>query len=195
MRRKVLLGIGIALIPVLGAAAWLTWPEPPPPPSTADEITAALEAVDFSALSDEELTDWGERMAGTLQRLPPHEVQKLIGIAMADDRLRQRLEKLSPDQRERLANIMSEEQRARMMTDMAQGMVAVFRAMPKSLRGAAFRAMRERQKQRQGRSEHPRMTPQRMAEWQAATTPTQRAKFVRAMREMRVMMREAGVGR
>ena len=78
------------------------------------------------------------------------------------------------------------------------GMVVFLPAMPKSLRVKAIREMHaqgKRQRARQGREGrgHPEMTKERFAEWHAATTPRRRAQFVRAMREMRAMLEEAGI--
>ncbi len=193
MGRNVLLWAGIALIPALAAAAWFAQPEPVPPPSTATETMTAIESVDFEGVSDEKLIEWGETVASTIQRLPPHELQKFVGMAMANPKLRERFEKLTPEQRKRLEGIMSEEQRVRVMTDMAQGFVKTMKAMPAFARNAALRAMSERRKAHEGKSAHAAMTPAKMAQFQAASTPTERAKFIRAMRDMRVMMKEAGI--
>ncbi|NQT89111.1 hypothetical protein HQ560_20245 [bacterium] len=195
MRRKILLWTGIALIPALALTAWFTWPESPPPPSTADEVMAAIQGIDLDTVSNEALVDWGERVASSLQRLPSHQLQKFVGMAIANPSLRARFEKLTPEQRQRLEGVMSEEQRVRMMAGMAQGFVTTMKAMPAFARNAALRAMHERRKTHEGKSGHPPMTPKKMAQWQAASTPTERAKFVRAMRDMRVMAREAGISR
>jgi hypothetical protein len=93
-------------------------------------------------------------------------------------------------------NLISEEQRARLGAEMAQGMVAMLRAMPRSLRNRMIREMHERGKRQRARGGGRRdreFSTERFMEFHAATTPRQRAQFVRAMREMRRMMEEAGI--
>lgn len=193
MRRRWLVILGLALIPVLGAVLWFVWPEPEPPPSTADEVIETVLGEDPTELSGEELDRWMARVVATVDRLPPHEFQPLVQKAMANAELRARFESLEPEQRRRLRNLVSEEQRAQMGAGMAKGMVAVLKAMPKALRDTTIREFHERAKARRGEHGRREMTPKRFAEWHAATTPKQRAEFVRAMRDMRQMMEDAGV--
>lgn len=198
-RRKLALVAGsiVLLAAACGLLAWHFWPEPPP--TTANQVygTVMTQANPLE-MSPEELDRWVNQVADVVERLPAHEFQKLLSSAMSDEEMRKRFESLKPETRRKLMNLISEEQRARMMAEMAQGMVAIFKAMPKPLRDAALRKMHEQgQRQRAqrggGRDGHPEMTKQRFAEFQAATTPRQRATFVRAMREMRAMMESAGI--
>jgi len=191
MRRKWILVIAsaVCLLVAAGVLAWALRPEPPPP--TADDVLAAVAESDPTQLSDEEVETWMARVASTLERLPPHEMQALVQKALGDEALRKRFEALTPEQRQKMAGLISEQQRARMMATMATGMVATFKVMPAPLRKMAFEKMRAGREEHRGK--HPKMTKERFAQFHAATTPTQRAEFVRAMREMRKMMQEAGI--
>jgi Mg/Co/Ni transporter MgtE len=191
-RRLVLVLVSLAC---LGAAAgvltWHFWPEPPP--STADQVYDAVMGAEPQELSDEEVADWIETVADTVDRLPPHEFEQLVTRALGDEKLRERFEALKPEQRRRLMNLVSEEQRSRMMAKMGPAMVKHFKAMPAPVRKVVFEQMMKRHRERRGKGTHPEMTPRRFVERHAATTPRQRAEFVRAMREMRKMLQEAGV--
>jgi len=198
-RRKLTLGI-VSVVYVLGAAGALTWHFwPEPPPTTADQVYGAVMSDDNPLeMSPEELDRWVNDVADTVEHLPAHEMQKLLQVAMQDEDMRKRFESLKPETRRRLMNLISEEQRARLGAEMMEGMVLFLRAMPKPLRVRAIREMHARGRRhrerggREGRG-HPEMTKQRFAEWHAATTPRRRAQFVRAMRDMRKMLDEAGI--
>lgn len=192
MSRKVLLAIASALCLAAagGVVTWWFWP--PPPPTTAAQVIEAVMKGDPAELSEKELEVWIADVAAKAERLPPHELQKLVEKALADEGLRERFESLSPEQRAKMAALVSEEQRARMMAKMATGFVAMLKAMPPPLRKVTIEqtlAKRDTHERVKGRE----MTKDRVAQWLAATTPTQRAEMVRAMREMRTMMREAGI--
>jgi Mg/Co/Ni transporter MgtE len=146
---------------------------------------------DPAELSGKQLDTWLRQVATMAERLPPHEMQKLVEKALTDESLRERFESLSPEDRQKLANLVSEEQRARMMAKMATGFVAMLKSMPPPLRKAMLQQMREKQEAHKG--DRPQMSKQQVAQWLAATTPTQRAEMVRAMREMRKMLHEAGL--
>lgn len=197
-RKKLALVIGsiVLLLAAGGVLAWHFWPEPPP--TTANQVYGTVMTQDNPLkMSPEELDRWVNQVADVVERLPAHEFQKLLNTAMGDEEMRKRFESLKPETRRKLMNLISEEQRARMMAEWAPGMVAALKVMPKFLRDKALREMHEhgkRQRAKRGADGgHPKMTKQRFAEFQAATTPTQRAKFVRAMRDMRVMMESAGI--
>ena len=197
-RPLIVVGCLIAVGAAAGVLTWHFWPEPPP--TTATQVVGAV-MVEKNPLemTPKQLDEWVNAVADVVERLPAHETQKLLQVAMQDEAIRERFESLKPETRRRLFNLISEEQRARMMASMAQGMVAMFKAMPKSVRNAALRQMHARRKQgearraREGKGGHPPMTKERFAEFHAATTPIQRAQFVRAMREMSKMMDEAGI--
>lgn len=191
MRWKILL-IAVSFV-CLGATGWLVagYLRPKPAPTTAEQVVAAVMATDPAGATDQELDAWIKQVASLAERLPPHELQKLVEKALADEALRERFEALSPEERQKLANLISEEQRARMMAKMATGFVAMLRSMPPPLRKAALQQMQERRdahKAQQGK-----LSKERTAQWLAATTPTQRAEMVRAMRELRAMMKEANL--
>jgi len=193
----ILIGSVACLAGAAAALGWYLWPEPPP--TTADQVYGAVMSEDDPLeMSPEELDRWVNNVASVVERLPAHETQRLLEVALKDDRLRKRFESLKPETRQRLANLISQEQRARMAADMAVGMVQFLRAMPKPVRVRFIRQMHARgereRAQRRGRGggKH-EMTRERFAEWQAASVPRQRAKFVRAMREMRTMLEEAGI--
>ena len=197
-RKKLALAIG-SVVGLLAAAAmlvWHLWPEPPP--TTADMVYGAVMAeTDPLKMSPEELDRWVNDVASVVERLPPHEMQKLLTLALQNETIRQRFESLEPATRQRLVSLISQEQRARLGAEMAQGMVAFLKAMPRPVRNAAIRQMHEHGKRergrRGGRGGHPEMTKERFAEWQAASSPRQRSKFIRAMRDMRKMLEDAGI--
>ncbi len=124
-----------------------------------------------------------------------YEMQKLVERALTDARLKERFESLRPEDRQKLMGLVSEEQRARMMAAFAKGAVAMLKAMPRVARKAILQQMRQRGEAAKGqfKGKGQEMSKQRVAQWLAATTPTQRAEMVRAMREMRAMMHEAGI--
>lgn len=196
MRRRVALVFACVCL-LGGAGAILAFAlRPGPPPSTADEVFAALDEVKPAELSDEDLDRWARKVASAIDRLPPHEFQRLVQKAVADESLRERFRSLDPEQRRKLMDLVSEEQRSRMMVSMAAAMVASLKAMPEELRTETLQRMWERREQMRGegkRSGRPRMTKERFVRRVAATTPTQRARLVRAMREMRRMMHQAGI--
>ena len=191
MTRKRLLIIGsiVCFVAAIGVLAWALWPGPPP--TTADQVLAVMMEADPTQLSEEELDPWMKQVASTVDRLSPHELQKLVDRAIADETLRQRFGSMSPQQREKMANLVSEEQRARVMVRMAAAGVRRLKAMPAPLRKATLRLIRARREA--GGHGPPQVTKERMAQWYGATTPRQRAQFVRAMREMRRMLEEAGI--
>lgn len=191
MRRRALL-IALSLA-CLAFAGWLLagYLRPAPPPTTADEVLGAVRERDPAEMSQEELGGWMQRVAELTERLPPHEMQKLVEKALADEGLRERFEALSPEDRQKLSSLISEEQKARMMAKMATGFVAMLRTLPPPLRKAALEQMRDRREAYKGSKG--KMSKERTAQWLAATTPMQRAEMVRAMRELRVMMQEANL--
>jgi len=193
MRKSLIIaGCVVCLLGAGGLLAWHFWPQPPPP--TATELIETVMKGDTAEMSDEELGEWMREVAAKAERLPPHEMQKLVEQAIGNEELRERFESLGPEERRRLANMVSEEQRARMMAKMAVGMVEMLKAMPPSARRAMFERMRERRGPFKGKAKG-EATKERVARWLSSTTPTQRAEFVRAMREMRRMMKEAGIRR
>jgi len=199
-RRKLIVTI-VSIVCVLGAAgvlAWHFWPEPPP--TTADQVYGAVMTDDNPVeMSPEELDRWVNSVADTVERLPSHEMNKLLTVALQDEEMRKRFESLKPETRRRLARLISDEQRARLGAEMMQGMVQFLKAMPKPLRNKAIREMHEhgkRQRERarkEGRGGPHEMTKERFAEFHASSTPRQRGQFIRAMREMRKMLDDAGV--
>jgi Mg/Co/Ni transporter MgtE len=195
MSRRVLLIAGslVCLLGAGGVLAWQFWPAPPP--TTADQVFTAVMTSDPATMSEKDLERWVETVAATVERLPPHEFEKLVTRALQDDTLRQRFDSLKPETRQKMMSLVSEEQRSRMMAKMGTTMVQYFRAMPPALRRIAFQQMMSRRDAHAGPDgKHPEMTKERIVQHHAATTPAQRAEFVRAMREMRQMMEDAGVG-
>ncbi len=194
MRRKtVLIAISAAC---LGGTGWLLagYLKPKPKPTTAEQVVGAVMQSDPAGMSEKELDAWIKQVAAMAERLPPHEMQKLVEKALADETLRERFESLSPEDRQKLASMVSEEQRARMMAKMATGFVAMLRSLPPPLRKAALQQMQERRDAHKGeKGLKGQMSKERTVQWLAATTPTQRAEMVRAMRELRAMMKEANL--
>jgi len=191
VRRKLIL-LAIAAV-CLGSTGWLLagYLKPKPAPTTAEQVVDAMMASDPAELGEKQLDTWLRQVAAMAERLPPHEMQKLVEKALTDETLRERFESLTPEERHKLANLVSEEQRARMMAKMATGFVAMLKSMPPPLRKSMLQQMREKHEARKG--ERPQMSKQQVAQWLAGTTPTQRAEMVRAMREMRTMLQEAGL--
>ena len=185
--------IGACIASLAGAGgflAWHFWPEPPPP--TAEEVYAAMTEVDIGELSEEELDGWIARVADAIERLPAHEVEKFVGKAIANPKLRERFESLDEKHRRKLANLISDEQRARLMTEMVPRFVQELKQMPPPARKLLIQGMRAAHSRRRG-GKRRTMSKERFAQFHGATTPRQRAKIVRAFREMRKMMEEAGV--
>ena len=196
MRRKVLAVVICACLLGVAALVAVVTLKREPPPSTADEVFAAFGDARPEEMSDEELDRWARKVASAIDRLPPHEFQRLVQRAVADESLRERFRSLGPEQRRKLMDLVSEEQRSRMMMSMATAMVETLKAMPEPVRTETLRRMwARRQEMRAGGKAlgHPRMSKERFARRVAATTPTQRARFVRAVREMRRMMQQAGI--
>lgn len=195
MRRKVLFVLAWAAC--LGVAIWLTagYLGRDPEPSTAEQVVDALAKLDPAEITEKEAEAWLKQVAELTERLPPHEMQKLVERALTDARLKERFESLRPEDRQKLMGLVSEEQRARMMAAFAKGAVAMLKAMPRVARKAILQQMRQRGEAAKGqfKGKGQEMSKQRVAQWLAATTPTQRAEMVRAMREMRAMMHEAGI--
>lgn len=194
-RRKLIAAIlsVAAVLAAAGALAWHFWPEPPP--TTADQVVGTVMVEDNPLeMSPKDLDRWVNSVADVVERLPPHEMEKLLRVAMQDQEMQRRFESLQPETRRRLMSLISQEQQARLGVEMATSWVAFMRAMPKSVRVRMIREMHKRRDRghREGGG-HPKMTKDRLAEFHAATTPRQRAQFVRAMREMRVMLEEAGI--
>ncbi len=193
MRKPLIIAACLAcLVGAGGVLAWHFWPGPPP--TTADQVLDAVMQSDPADMSEEELAVWMKDVAEKAERLPPHELQKLVERALSDEKLKARFESLAPEERQKLAELVSEEQRARMMATMAVGMVAMLKALPAPARKVMIQQMRERGEayKGKGKGERHEMTKERVARWLSGTTPTQRAEMVRAMRDMRKMMEEAG---
>jgi len=196
MNRRKLIAATLSVAAVLaaaGALAWHFWPEPPP--TTADQVYGTVMVEDNPLeMSPKDLDRWVNSVADVVERLPPHEMEKLLRLALQDKEMRQRFRKLEPETRRRLMSLISQEQQARLGVEMMQGMVHFLKAMPKSVRVRMIREMHKRREQGHGEGGgHPKMTKERLAEFHASTTPRQRAQFVRAMREMRIMLEEAGI--
>ncbi len=194
MRKWLLIvACAVCLLAAGGILAWYFWPQPPP--TTAEQVVEAVLKADPAEMSQEELAAWIKDVAAKTERLPPHEMQKLVEQALANEGLRERFESLPPEERRKLVELVSEEQRARMMVTMATGVVQMLKAVPAPARKAMIQQMIDRREAYKGKGKgvHPEMSKESVARWLAATTPTQRAEVVRAMREMRKMMREAGI--
>ena len=133
MKRKKLIVVILSIAGVLAAAGgliWHFWPEPPP--TTADQVYGVvMTGTNPLEMSPEELDRWVNDVADTVERLPPHEMEKLLHVAMQNDEMRQRFETLKPETRRRLMDLISQEQRARLGAEMATSMVAMLKAMPK----------------------------------------------------------------
>ncbi|MFW6162616.1 MAG: magnesium transporter MgtE N-terminal domain-containing protein [Planctomycetota bacterium] len=195
-RRKLIAVIlsAVALLAAAGVLTWHFWPEPPP--TTAQQVEqAVMTPTNPLEMSPQELDRWVNQVADTVERLPPHEMNKLLELALQNEELQERFRQLEPETRRRLMNLVSEEQRARLGAEMAQGMVAMLKAMPKSARNALLRSMHKRRQSERARGSggDREFSTERFMEFHAATTPRQRAQFVRAMREMRRMMEDAGI--
>jgi len=192
MRRKVVL-IAVSVV-CLAVAGWLLAGQlkPQPKPTTAEQVVESVMAADPGGMDEKELDTWVKQVASLAERLPPHEMQKLVERALSDEKLKERFESLSPEDRQKLASMVSEEQRARMMAKFATGMVQMLKALPAPVRKLALQQMREKREAYKGKGPGGRMSKERVAQWLSATTPTQRAEMVRAMRDMRKMMQEAG---
>jgi len=196
MARKTAVLVTMSVVSLAAAAsllAWHFWPEPPA--STADQVVDTVMGSDPTQLSDDKVKDWIADVASTVDRLPPHEFEKLIVKAMGDENLRKRFEALKPEQRRKLMNLVSEEQRSRMFAKMGTSVVKYFKAMPAVLRNIAIREMHAKAHRGREGGKHRGMSKQRLMERHASTTPKNRAEFVRAMRDMRKMLEEAGVSK
>jgi len=195
MRRKVIL-ISLSLVCLAAAGATLAWHfRPRPAPTTAEQVVEAVMKSDPAEMSEAQLDAWIKEVAVQAERLPPHEMQKLVVSAMGNEKLRERFESLSLEQRQKLVNLVSEEQRAQMGAKFASGMAAALRVMPAPIRKAALQHMLSRRDADMARAKGKgmEMSKDRVAQWLGGTTPTQRAEMVRAMREIQQMMKEAGV--
>jgi len=189
-RRAILLALGAVVTAALAVVAWIVWSEPPPPPpSTAEEVYAAVTEADPSKLSDPRREQWLDKVGRTIDRLPAHEFEKLVRKSMQDPTWRERFRALKPEQRRKMADLISEEKKFAMMRQM----VEMVKTMPPPVRKAMFERFREGRKRMRKQGGHPPITKQRLVERLGSTTPTQRARFVRAMREMRKMLEEAGI--
>ena len=184
--RAILLCLATLLLGASGVLAWRLWPRRPPPPSTAEEMYATVMKVDPAQLPDAQRNEWATEVAKTFDRLPPHELEKLLPKVMNDEAWNERFKSLGPEQHRKMRNAVSQEKQIQMMLQI----VALFKAMPAPLRKAFFAKGQERMKQGGG---HQQVSKEEMVEMIGSTTPSQRAQFVRAMREMRVMLEQAGV--
>jgi len=141
--------------------------------------------ADPAKLSEPGREKWVAEVASALDRLPPGEVEKLVATTAADPAWHERFRSLAPEQRRKIADHISRGKQIEMMAQM----VEMLKNAPPPVREAMLRQGRERM--RQGGSFT--MTKEQIAQHHASTTPTQRARFVRAMRELRKMADEAGV--
>ncbi len=185
-RRAIALGAAILLLGASGVVAWRLWPQPPPPPATAEEMYAMVMQADPAQLSEAERNRWATDVAKTFDRLPPHEFEKLLPKVMNDEAWNARFKSLGPEQHRKMRNAVSQEKQVQMVLQV----VAMLKAMPAPLRKVFLTQSQERMKQGRGR---PQMGKEEMVEMIGASTPTQRAQFVRAMRDMRSMLEQAGV--
>ena len=139
-------------------------------------------------MPEPEREKWLAEVGKALDRLPPHEFDKLVQKTITDEAWQERFRALPPEQRRKMGDLISQEKQLQFMLQI----VDVLKKLPAPLRKQIIVQGRERM-QRDG--VHREITKERMVEHMGSTTPTQRAKFVRAMREMRAMLEEAGVSR
>ena len=184
--RAILLGASFLVLGGSGVLAWRLWPQPPPPPSTAEEMYATVMKADPAQLPEAQRNQWATEVAKTFDRLPPHELEKLLPKVMNDEAWNERFKSLGPEQHRKMRNAVSQEKQVKMMLQV----MAMLKAMPAPLRKVLFTKGRERMRQGGG---HPQVSKEEMIEMIGATTPSQRAQFVRAMREMRTMLEQAGI--
>ena len=185
--RIILLAIGLVAVAALGATAWVIWHEPPPlPPSTSEEAYAAVMDTDPAALAEPDRDTWVETAGKLLDRLPPHEFEKLVQKTMSNAAWHARIASLDPEQRRKLIDLISEQKRL----DMFLQIVEMVKKMPAPVRKVLMQQGSARMKRPGG---HPNITKDQIIDRIAGSTPTQRAKFVRAMRELRQMAEEAGI--
>jgi hypothetical protein len=195
MRRRIIL-ISLSLACLAAAVATLAWHlRPRPAPTTAEQVVEAVMTSDPTEMSGAQLDTWIREIAVKAERLPPHEMQKLVASAMGNEKLRERFESLSIEQRLKLMNLVSEEQRAQMGVKFASGIAAALRILPAAARKVALQHMLARRDadMASAKGKEMEMSKDRVAQWLGATTPTQRAEMVRAMRDIQQMMKEAGV--
>jgi hypothetical protein len=194
MRSKRLLLVVSALcfLAAAGLLAWTLWPGPAA--TTADDVVVAMKASDPATLPRHEADRWVRRVVTTIERLPPQEFQRLFQRAVGDEVLQRRFAALGPEQQQKLALLIPEEQFARLVVEMSVPMVQFCKSLPRPLRRGAVRhvhALSVRHAQARKASGRPEMSREDFARWQKATTPRQRAEFIRSMREMRKLLQEA----
>jgi len=186
MRRRLLIASAILTATAAGIAVWrFRPPPPPPPPSTTEDVYAAVARADPAKLADAEREQWVTEVAKTLERLPPHEFEKLVQRAMADPQWRERFDNLPPDQRRKLAGSISQEKQLDMMLRVVKELKKAPPLLRKALIASAYKRMKS--------EKHREVSKERMVERMASTTPTRRAEFVRALRDLRAMAEEAGI--
>jgi hypothetical protein len=193
--RLIMLGGGAVTIAVLGVVAWRVWRRPssppPPPPSTAEEVYAAVTESDPAQLPEEQRDKWLVRAGSAFDRLPPHEFEKLVLKAKDDPAWHERMASLQPEQRRKMMDLVSEQQRMEMFL----GVVETLKKMDAGTRNVMLQVGWQRMRaQGQGRGPHANITKDQIINHLTGTTPTQRAKFVRGMRQLRQMAEEAGIG-
>jgi hypothetical protein len=184
--RTILLCLATLLLGASGVLAWRLWPKRPPPPSTAEEMYATVMKVYPAELPEVQRNEWATQVAKTFDRLPPHEFENLLPKVMNDEAWNERFKSLGPEQHRKMRNAVSQEKQIQMMLQI----VAMLKAMPAPLRKAVLAKSQERMKQGGNRQQ---IGKNEMVELIGSSTPSQRAQFVRSMREMRVMLEQAGV--
>jgi len=185
--KSILLAIGLAVVVALGGVAWRLWSQPPPPPpSTAEEVYADVMDADPGKLPDADREEWLRKAGSAFDRMPPHEFDKLVRKTISDPAWHERMSSLPPEQRRKMMDLVSQEKQLQMLLQVVEAL----KSTPAPLRKVLLEQGRKRM---QSRGEFPNLSKQQMAERIGSTTPTQRARFVRAMRDLRKMAEEAGI--
>jgi len=194
MRRKALLvAMSVAcLLAAGGLVCWHLWPQPPAP--TAEEVFTEVMAADPAKLPDERFSEWVTRSTASVEKLPPHEFDRLVRRCLADPTFRQRVVSLSWERRREFSiNQVSPQHRARLMAVVGSAMVQFAKSLPAPLRRHAVRQFYAGYRHDSRDPRFPKPTTRELVGWKCGTTARQRAEFVRSLRDMRGMLEEADV--
>jgi hypothetical protein len=116
-RRALRFGAAGLMIAALGVGAWKAWAWAKlPPASTAEEVYTAVTTTDPATLTDETRKEWAAHVGSALDHLPPAEFDKLLKKTADDATWREHFRAVDPEQRRKLRDMMSEDQRMAMMT-------------------------------------------------------------------------------
>ena len=185
MKRKWMIAVAVPAV-VLAVALWC-WVGSEPPPATAEELAAIMDEGDPAEMSEPERDEWVRRLASVAGRMSPRQFQVLAPRMMTDTTWRKRFRSLPEADRRKIADKVEQipvEQRLAMMRQM----LSIVKAMPAEKRQEM--SNRFRRDVKNGGGPHGGMTKERLMELISKTPPTERAEFVRMMREFRELMEE-----